>query len=141
MIQTRRATPIRKVSLSIKVPTMLFGRQISQTPDSGREAALKHARRCCLSTGPRWRLLMSTECRPNFFANECWKVGREFGPARPEPHRRPRWLTGDVKAKQILAARYDKNAWSARSAAVRSQRPPYRTGSLMCINVYLKKSN
>ena len=41
MSQTRRATPIRRVSLSMKVPTLLFGTQLSQTPDSGREAALK----------------------------------------------------------------------------------------------------
>ena len=29
----------------MKVPTLLFGTRLSQTPDSGREAALKHARR------------------------------------------------------------------------------------------------
>ena len=33
-----------RVSLSMKVPTLLFGTQLSQTPDSGREAALKLAR-------------------------------------------------------------------------------------------------
>ena len=37
---TRRTTPIRRVSLSMKVPILLFGTQLGQTPDSGREAAL-----------------------------------------------------------------------------------------------------
>ena len=48
---TRRTTPMRRVSLSMKVPTLLLGTQISQTPDTGREAALKNSRRCWLSTG------------------------------------------------------------------------------------------
>ena len=38
-------------------------------PDSGREAALKHARRCWLSTGTK--VAKSTEYRSNFFAYEC----------------------------------------------------------------------
>ena len=31
---------------------------------------------------------MSTKYCPNFFAYECWKVGRDFGPAKPKAHRR-----------------------------------------------------
>ena len=53
MSPTRRAAPIRRVSLSMEVPILLFGTQLSQTPDSGREAVLKHARRCWLSTGTK----------------------------------------------------------------------------------------
>ena len=43
--------------------------------------------------------------------------------------------------KLILAAREDRSAGSARSAAVRSPRPPYRTGSLACDPVELDGSN
>ena len=42
MCPTRIATPIRRVSLSMKVPSLLLGMQFNQAPDSGREAALKH---------------------------------------------------------------------------------------------------
>ena len=41
---TRRATPIRRVSLSMTVPTVLLGMHFSQAPDSGREGGLKQAR-------------------------------------------------------------------------------------------------
>ena len=50
MSPTRRATPIRRVSLSMKVPTVVWD---AVTPDSEREAALKHTRRCWLSTGTK----------------------------------------------------------------------------------------
>ena len=53
MSPMRRATPIQRVSLSKKLPTLLFGTQLNQTPDSEREAALKHDRRCWLSTGTK----------------------------------------------------------------------------------------
>ena len=69
MSPTRRTKPIRRVSLSMKVPTLLFGTQLSQVPDSGCEAALKHARQCWLSTGTKvataeehWHLLLSYPC-------------------------------------------------------------------------------
>ena len=35
----------------MKVSTLLLGTQFSHAPQPGREAALKHARRCWLSTG------------------------------------------------------------------------------------------
>ena len=46
MSLTWRATPIRRVSLSMKVPTLLFGTQLSQMPDSGREANHAHVCSC-----------------------------------------------------------------------------------------------
>ena len=133
---TRRATPIRRVSLSMKVPTPLFGTQLSQTPDSGRGVALKHARRCWLSTGTmvataeehwissQFLCLWALEGRTRFRSSQartsssssCLFVG---------------WRRMSL-TKLILAAREDRNAGSARSAAVRSPRPPYRTGSLAC---------
>ena len=58
-------------------------------PDSGRENALKHARRCWFSTGTKVATAEEHRFSHNFFAYECWKVGRDFGPAKPEPHRRP----------------------------------------------------
>ena len=45
--------PIRRVSLLMKVPTLLLGMQFRQAPDSRRETALKKARRCWLSKGTK----------------------------------------------------------------------------------------
>ena len=120
----------------MKVQTLLFGTQLSQTPDSGREAALKHARRCWLSTGTKvataekhwissqFLCLWVLEGRTRFWSSQartsssssCLFVG---------------WRRMSL-TKLILAAREDRNAGSARSAAVQSPRPPYRTGSLAC---------
>ena len=49
----RRATPIRRVPLLMKVPTLLLEMQFSPAPDSGREAAWKQAKQCWLSKGTK----------------------------------------------------------------------------------------
>ena len=48
-----KSDAIRRELLSMKVPTLWFGTLFIQVPDSGCEAALKHARRCWLSTGTK----------------------------------------------------------------------------------------
>ena len=58
-------------------------------PDSGCEAALKHARRCWLSTGTKVATAEEHRISSQFLCYECWEVGRDFGAAKSEPHRRP----------------------------------------------------
>ena len=133
---TRRATPIRRVSLSMKVPTLLFGTQLSQTPDSGREAVLKHARRCWLSTGTKVATAEEHWISSQFICLWVLEGRTRFRSSQARTASSSSCFFVDWRRmslpKQILAAREDRNAGSARSAALRNPRPPYRKASLAC---------
>ena len=132
MNATRRATPIRRVSLSMIVPTLLFRTQLSQTPDSGREAALKHARRCWLSTGTKVATAEEHCISSQFLCLRVLEGRTKFRSSQARTSSSSSCLFVGWRrmalTKLILAACEDRNAGSARSAAVRSPRPPYRNG-------------
>ena len=120
----------------MKVQTLLLGMQLSEATDSRREAALKHARRCRLSTGTK----VAT-------AEEHW-ISSQFN-CMWESEGRSRFRSSQARTsslssrvfvgwwrmsltKLLLAARVDWKADSARSVAVRIPKPPYGTGSFDC---------